>query len=180
PDPSWFSPTSAAVVPSDAVRQDTWPALGGAGAPPSSTAYLVTRTEPARVRQHGDGPDTHAHDHPTHRAKGCPRRRRQAVNAHTPQELEWSDLDLRAVNTVRALAMDAVEKSGNGHPGTAMSLAPAAYLLFQKVMRHDPAAPDWVGRDRFVLSVGHSSLTLYIQLYLAGYGVELDDLKALR
>ena len=102
------------------------------------------------------------------------------MNAHTPQELEWSDLDLRAVNTVRALAMDAVEKSGNGHPGTAMSLAPAAYLLFQKVMRHDPAAPDWVGRDRFVLSVGHSSLTLYIQLYLAGYGVSLDDLKGLR
>ena len=102
------------------------------------------------------------------------------MNAHTPQELEWSDLDLRAVNTVRALAMDAVEKSGNGHPGTAMSLAPAAYLLFQKVMRHDPSTPDWVGRDRFVLSVGHSSLTLYIQLYLAGYGVSLDDLKGLR
>ncbi|MEE2043204.1 transketolase [Nocardiopsis tropica] len=102
------------------------------------------------------------------------------MNAHTPQSLEWSDLDLRAVDTVRALAMDAVEKSGNGHPGTAMSLAPAAYLLFQKVMRHDPAAPDWVGRDRFVLSIGHSSLTLYIQLYLAGYGLELDDLKSLR
>ena len=102
------------------------------------------------------------------------------MNAHTPQALDWSDLDRRAVNTVRALAMDAVEKSGNGHPGTAMSLAPAAYLLFQKIMRHDPATPDWVGRDRFVLSVGHSSLTLYIQLYLAGYGVELDDLKALR
>ncbi|GAA1117517.1 transketolase [Nocardiopsis metallicus] len=102
------------------------------------------------------------------------------MNAHTPQNLEWSDLDLRAVNTVRALAMDAVEKSGNGHPGTAMSLAPAAYLLFQKVMRHDPAAPEWVGRDRFVLSIGHSSLTLYIQLYLAGYGLTLDDLKALR
>lgn len=102
------------------------------------------------------------------------------MNAHTPKNLEWSDLDLRAVNTVRALAMDAVEKSGNGHPGTAMSLAPAAYLLFQKVMRHDPAAPEWVGRDRFVLSIGHSSLTLYIQLYLAGYGLTLDDLKSLR
>jgi transketolase len=102
------------------------------------------------------------------------------VNAHTPQTLEWSDLDLRAVNTVRALAMDAVEKSGNGHPGTAMSLAPAAYLLFQKVMRHDPSDPEWTGRDRFVLSIGHSSLTLYIQLYLAGYGLELDDLKSLR
>ncbi|MFI6578727.1 transketolase [Nocardiopsis sp. NPDC050513] len=102
------------------------------------------------------------------------------MNAHTPHELEWSDLDLRAVDTVRALAMDAVEKSGNGHPGTAMSLAPAAYLLFQKVMRHDPTAPEWVGRDRFVLSCGHSSLTLYIQLYLAGYDLTLDDLKALR
>src|SRR4051794_32833747 len=76
--------------------------------------------------------------------------------------------------------MDAVQKVGNGHPGTAMSLAPAAYLLFQKVMRHNPADPHWPGRDRFVLSCGHSSLTLYIQLYLAGYGLELDDLKALR
>jgi transketolase len=94
--------------------------------------------------------------------------------------LDWTDLDLRAVDTVRALAMDAVQKTGNGHPGTAMSLAPVAYLLFQKVMRHDPADPHWPGRDRFVLSCGHSSLTLYIQLYLAGYGLALDDLKALR
>src|SRR6266513_1381616 len=76
--------------------------------------------------------------------------------------------------------MDAVEKAGTGHPGTAMSLAPAAYLLFQRVMRHDPAEPNWPGRDRFVLSCGHSSLTLYIQLYLSGYGVSMDDLKALR
>src|ERR1700675_3303939 len=76
--------------------------------------------------------------------------------------------------------MDAVQKVGNGHPGTAMSLAPAAYLLFQRVMRHDPADPHWPGRDRFVLSCGHSSLTLYIQLYLSGYGVTLDDLKAYR
>ena len=76
--------------------------------------------------------------------------------------------------------MDAVQKVGNGHPGTAMSLAPAAYLLFQRVMRHDPADPNWPGRDRFVLSCGHSSLTLYIQLYLSGYGVTMDDLKALR
>src|SRR5689334_17176525 len=76
--------------------------------------------------------------------------------------------------------MDAVQKVGNGHPGTAMSLAPAAYLLFQKLMRHNPADPDWTGRDRFVLSCGHTSLTLYIQLYYAGYGLELDDLKALR
>ncbi|MEV6925776.1 transketolase [Dactylosporangium sp. NPDC051485] len=95
-------------------------------------------------------------------------------------ELSWSDVDRRAVDTVRVLAMDAVEKAGNGHPGTAMSLAPAAYLLFQKVMRHDPTDPNWLGRDRFVLSCGHSSLTLYIQLYLAGYGLSLDDLKSLR
>ncbi len=95
-------------------------------------------------------------------------------------ELTWSDLDRRAVDTIRVLAMDAVEKAGNGHPGTAMSLAPAAYLLFQRVMRHDPTDPGWLGRDRFVLSCGHSSLTLYIQLYLAGYGLTLDDLGQLR
>jgi transketolase len=100
--------------------------------------------------------------------------------AALPRKLEWSDVDDRAVDTVRVLAMDAVQKVGNGHPGTAMSLAPAAYLLFQKIMRHNPADPDWAGRDRFVLSCGHSSLTLYIQLYYAGYGLELDDLKALR
>ncbi len=94
--------------------------------------------------------------------------------------LEWTDLDRKAVDTVRVLAMDAVQKVGNGHPGTAMSLAPAAYLLFQKVMRHNPADPHWPGRDRFVLSAGHSSLTLYLQLYLGGWGLELDDIKALR
>ncbi|MEW9551787.1 transketolase [Nonomuraea sp. NPDC050783] len=94
--------------------------------------------------------------------------------------LEWTDLDKQAVDVVRALAMDAVEKAGSGHPGTAMSLAPAAYLLFQRAMRHDPTDPTWIGRDRFVLSCGHSSLTLYIQLYLSGYGLTLDDLKRLR
>ena len=98
----------------------------------------------------------------------------------TSPKLEWTELDQRAVDTVRVLAMDAVEKVGNGHPGTAMSLAPAAYLLFQKVMRQNPADPHWAGRDRFVLSAGHSSLTLYIQLYLAGFGLELDDLESLR
>ncbi len=98
--------------------------------------------------------------------------------AHTP--LEWSDLDDRAVRTIKALAADAVEKVGNGHPGTAISLAPAAYLLFQKVMRHDPTDPTWVGRDRFVLSAGHSSLTLYLQLFLAGYGLEIGDIESLR
>ena len=101
-------------------------------------------------------------------------------NAKTRSALEWSDIDTRAVDTVRVLAMDAVQKVGNGHPGTAMSLAPAAYLLFQKVMRHNPADPHWSGRDRFVLSAGHSSLSLYIQLYLAGFGLEIDDLKSLR
>lgn len=94
--------------------------------------------------------------------------------------LEWSELDQAAVDTARILAADAVEKVGNGHPGTAISLAPVAHLLFQKVMTHDPSNPDWVGRDRFILSVGHSSLTLYNQLYLTGYGLELSDLKALR
>jgi len=94
--------------------------------------------------------------------------------------LDWTDLDRRAVDTVRTLAMDAVQKAGNGHPGTAMSLAPAAYLLFQRVLRHDPSDPRWPGRDRFVLSAGHSSLTLYIQLFLSGYGLELSDLQQLR
>jgi transketolase len=98
----------------------------------------------------------------------------------TNTAFEWTDLDKRAVDTARVLAMDAVQKVGNGHPGTAMSLAPAAFLLFQKLLRHDPSDPDWTGRDRFVLSAGHSSLTLYIQLYLSGYGLELDDIKALR
>jgi transketolase len=90
------------------------------------------------------------------------------------------ELDRRAIDTVRVLAMDAVQKAGNGHPGTAMSMAPTAYLLFQKWLRHDPSDPNWVGRDRFVLSMGHSSLTLYIQLFLCGYGLELADLQALR
>ena len=95
-------------------------------------------------------------------------------------ELQWDEIDRRAVDTARVLAADAVQKVGNGHPGTAMSLAPAAYLLYQKVMRHDPTDPEWAGRDRFVLSCGHSSLTQYIQLYLGGFGLELDDLKSLR
>jgi transketolase len=93
---------------------------------------------------------------------------------------DWTDLDTRAVDTIRVLAADAVQRVGNGHPGTAMSLAPLAYTLFQRVMHHDPTDSGWIGRDRFVLSCGHSSLTLYIQLYLSGYGLELGDLKALR
>ena len=94
--------------------------------------------------------------------------------------LPWSPADARAVDLIRVLAMDAVQKAGSGHPGTAMSLAPAAYVLFQRVLRHDPADADWIGRDRFVLSCGHSSLTLYIQLYLSGYGLTLGDLEQLR
>ena len=95
-------------------------------------------------------------------------------------ELHWDERDDRAVDTARVLAADAVESVGNGHPGTAISLAPVSYLLHQKVMRHDPSDTDWIGRDRFILSVGHSSLTQCVQLYLGGYGLELDDLKALR
>ena len=94
--------------------------------------------------------------------------------------LDWSENDARTVDLIRVLAMDAVERAGSGHPGTAMSLAPAAYLLYQKILRHDPADPLWPGRDRFVLSCGHSSLTLYIQLYLSGYGLTLDDLERYR
>lgn len=94
--------------------------------------------------------------------------------------LSWTDLDSQAVDTARLLAADAVQKAGNGHPGTAMSLAPVAYYLYQKALTLDPSDPTWVGRDRFVLSLGHSSLTQYVQLYLAGIGLELDDLKALR
>ncbi|MFF9115058.1 transketolase [Streptomyces massasporeus] len=102
------------------------------------------------------------------------------MSTQTADRFAWTELDRRAVDTARLLAADAVQRVGNGHPGTAMSLAPAAYTIFQKVMRHDPADPEWTGRDRFVLSPGHTSLTLYTQLYLAGYELELDDLKAFR
>jgi transketolase len=97
---------------------------------------------------------------------------------HHPDD--WTELDSVAVDTVRVLAADAVQKVGNGHPGTAMSLAPLAYTLFQRAMRHDPSDVHWLGRDRFVLSAGHSSLTLYIQLYLGGFGLELSDIESLR
>lgn len=93
---------------------------------------------------------------------------------------DWTELDSVAVDTVRVLAADAVQKVGNGHPGTAMSLAPLAYTLFQRQLRHDPSDTHWIGRDRFVLSCGHSSLTLYLQLYLGGFGLELADIEALR
>jgi transketolase len=102
------------------------------------------------------------------------------VSGDAHAALDWSTTDERAVDLIRVLAMDAVQQAGSGHPGTAMSLAPAAYLLFQKMMRHDPADPHWLGRDRFVLSCGHSSLTLYIQLYLSGYGLTRSDLERYR
>ncbi|MCL3862033.1 transketolase [Actinotalea sp. K2] len=104
------------------------------------------------------------------------------MNAFDPpfDQLEWTDQDRRAVDTLKVLAADAVEKVGNGHPGTAMSLAPAAYLLFQRFLKHDPSDSHWAGRDRFVLSAGHSSLTIYLQLFLSGYEVTLDDIASLR
>jgi transketolase len=92
----------------------------------------------------------------------------------------WTDLDTQAVDTARLLAADAVQRTGNGHPGTAMSLAPLAYLLYQRVMRHDPTDPTWIGRDRFIMSNGHASLTQYCQLFLSGYGLEIEDIEALR
>ncbi|GLZ36966.1 transketolase [Actinokineospora sp. NBRC 105648] len=113
-----------------------------------------------------------------------------SVSSEVPAELteltratlpsDWTDLDKRAVDTLRVLAADAVQKVGNGHPGTAMSLAPLAYALYQRVMRHDPSDPHWIGRDRFVLSAGHSSLTQYLQLFFSGYGLEIEDIQALR
>jgi transketolase len=99
---------------------------------------------------------------------------------HQRAQLDWTAADDSAVKYLRALAMDAVQKVGNGHPGTAMALAPAAYVLFQRVMRHDPSDPRWLGRDRFVLSAGHSSLTLYSELFLSGYGLTIEDLQSFR
>ncbi len=126
---------------------------------------VATGTSPARVP-----PRTPAFPPAAADAREvCRRDRDVKVSNHA---LDWTPADKRAVDLVRVLAMDSVQKVGNGHPGTAMSLAPAAYLLYQRVMRHDPADPQWPGRDRFVLSCGHSSLTLYIQLYLSGYGVD--------
>src|SRR5579871_1745676 len=110
----------------------------------------------------------------TNRGTNRQEERTPVTEATTPRRPPgWTELDDRAVATIRGLAMDAVQKVGNGHPGTAMTLAPVAYLLYQRYLRHDPADPHWVGRDRFILSNGHSSLTQYIQLYLSGYGLEL-------
>ena len=94
--------------------------------------------------------------------------------------LKWTDTDARAVDTARVLAADAVEKVGNGHPGTPISLAPVAHLLYQKVMRTDPADDKWIARDRFVLSAGHASMLQYAQLYLGGLGLEMEDIQSLR
>jgi transketolase len=107
-------------------------------------------------------------------------RRSSTLSSPRARKAGWSEVDVRAVDTVRVLAADAVQKVGNGHPGTAISLAPLAYLLYQNVMRHDPSDLTWLGRDRFVLSCGHTSLTQYLQLYLGGFGLELADIKALR
>jgi transketolase len=114
--------------------------------------------------------------------RGVPKERSAdlTVTDTSGADLVWSATDQRTVDLIRVLAMDAVERAGSGHPGTAMSLAPAAYVLFQRILRHDPADPHWLGRDRFVLSCGHSSLTLYLQLYLSGYGLTLDDISRYR
>ncbi len=132
-------------------------------APDSTSTESTQSTEP-------EAPAEAATDSPT----GSP------AQPHPTLPEGFGDLDRAAIDTARVLAMDAVQKAGNGHPGTAMSMAPAAYLLFQRWLRHDPTEPNWVARDRFVLSMGHSSLTLYVQLYLSGYGLELADLEALR
>ena len=116
----------------------------------------------------------------THRTTRTTSGRSSEIARPKARKAGWTDDDVRAVDTARVLAADAVQQAGNGHPGTAMSLAPVAYLLYQNVMVHDPSDPAWLGRDRFVLSCGHSSLTQYVQLYLSGYGLELGDLKALR
>ena len=95
-------------------------------------------------------------------------------------DFKWTELDQRAVNMSKALAADAVEKTGSGHPGSAISLAPIVYTIYQRFMKHDPADPQWLGRDRFILSGGHVSLVQYVQLYLSGYGITMDDFKQFR
>ncbi len=132
------------------------------------------------IETKGVPPVTDQPDQPPSTAAAAPPGRDASLALPVAQKAGWSEVDVRAVDTVRVLAADAVQKVGNGHPGTAMSLAPVAYLLFHQVMRHDPNDDQWLGRDRFVLSCGHSSLTLYIQLYFSGYGLELPDLEALR
>jgi transketolase len=113
----------------------------------------------------------------TDNASGASGDRSEIAAAHPKW---WTELDTKAVDTARLLAADAVQRAGSGHPGTPMSLAPLAYLLYQRVMRHDPTDPDWIGRDRFMLSNGHASLLQYCQLFLSGYGLEVSDIEALR
>ena len=150
------------------------------------TAVSASSRTGLRAGSHAESTRTHAsagriaRDATDHRGRSLTSDGARARDRHDRRQLEWTDLDRRAVDTVRVLAMDAVQKVGNGHPGTAMSLAPAAYLLFQRSCGTTRPTRTGPGRDRFVLSAGHSSLTLYIQLYLSGYGLELDDLKALR
>src|SRR5215831_13990054 len=137
-------------------------------------------TAPGRVgRRRDPRPDNHQ---PAARSadRACEGSADFTVTTGSGADPQWPAADQRAVDLIRVLAMDAVQQAGSGHPGTAMSLAPAAYLLFQQILRHDPADPHWLGRDRFVLSCGHSSLTLYLQLYLSGYGLTLDDIRHYR
>src|SRR3954471_7400501 len=101
----------------------------------------------------------------------------RAFPRHTDNRMPVSDLDLLSINTIRTLSMDAVQKANSGHPGTPMALAPLAYALFTRHLKHDPAEPQWPDRDRFVLSAGHASMLLYSSLFLTGYDVSLDDLK---
>ena len=89
-------------------------------------------------------------------------------------------LDELCINTIRTLSMDAVQKANSGHPGTPMALAPLAYVLYTRIMRHNPSNPDWANRDRFVLSAGHASMLLYSMLYLTGYPLTLDEIKRFR
>src|SRR3954447_3730942 len=145
--------------------------------PPVERVGRSAMTPTSRSEEHMDTRST-GPGPPPEAASGSPTGRPPQPNPTLPDG--FGELDRRAIDTVRVLAMDAVQKVGNGHPGTAMSMAPTAYLLFQKWLRHDPTDANWVGRDRFVLSMGHSSLTLYLQLYLSGYGLELEDLEALR
>src|SRR3954453_20164896 len=166
----WCAPSSARGGSPPAPRAGPTPTDPRGSTERHMTSQTTPATDDATQATQPEAPAEAATDTPT----GSPRQ------PHPTLPDGFTDLDRRAIDTARVLAMDAVQKVGNGHPGTAMSMAPTAYLLFQKWLRHDPSDAQWTGRDRFVLSMGHSSLTLYIQLYLSGYGLELADLQALR
>src|SRR4051812_16304148 len=155
-------------------------ARGGGSMPPgrSDTDRPRGSTERHMTTDSGTSTKSTAAEAPAEAASDAPTGSPRQPEPTLPEG--FGELDRKAIDTARVLAMDAVQKVGNGHPGTAMSMAPTAYLLFQKWLKHDPSDPHWLGRDRFVLSMGHSSLTLYVQLYLSGYGLELEDLQALR